>query len=258
MGEWLSTVAFAALVGIRRQVAHRVLLRRSWRKNPLEVRKVDGRRGGNAGEQYQVNSTSLPLEYQYRLRASRTPIENHWKSITGRTAEHAWWLDYLRPALQHPANSTARAHALAELADKPTRDGEGRAVSYSLRTLHRHAARFNEGMKVGRYGRSDKGKKRVVISRKWDKLVPFDAPTRARIAEDLKQEIRGLLKGGMSWGHTLQEAEKFLIDATRAWGFRPHDANVLERACTIPTELVSVELHFRNVHRFKRDHKAYG
>ncbi|WP_128364943.1 hypothetical protein [Mesorhizobium sp. M7A.F.Ca.ET.027.02.1.1] len=32
---------------------------------------------------------------------------------------------------------------------------------------------------------------------------------------------------------------------------------MLERACSIPTELVSVELHFRNVHQFKRDHKAY-
>ncbi|WP_292155870.1 hypothetical protein, partial [Mesorhizobium sp.] len=72
MGEWLSTVEFAALVGIGRQVAHRALGRRRWRKNPLEVRKVNGRRGGKAGEQYQVNSTSLPLEYQQRLKVSQT------------------------------------------------------------------------------------------------------------------------------------------------------------------------------------------
>ncbi|ARP68212.1 hypothetical protein A9K65_032900 (plasmid) [Mesorhizobium sp. WSM1497] len=152
---------------------------------------------------------------------------------------------------------TARTDALAELADNPTRNWEGTAVSYSLRTLQRHAARFDEGMKVGRHGRSDRGKKRVVVSRRWDKLVPFDASTKAKIAEDLKQEIRGLLKGGMSWGHTLQEAEKFLIYATRAWGLRHGDPDVLERACSIPTGLVSAELHFRNVHRFKRDHKAY-
>ncbi|WP_147377792.1 hypothetical protein [Mesorhizobium waimense] len=257
MGEWLSTVEFAELVGIRRQVAHRALRRRHWRKNPLEVRKVNGRRGGNAGEQYQVNSTSLPLEYQHRLKVSQTLVENHSKSITGRTAEHTWWLDYLRPVLQHPAKSTARTDALSELANNPTRNWEGTAVSYSLRTLQRHAARFDEGMKVGRHGRSDRGKKRVVISRSWDKLVPFDASTKAKIAENLKQEIRGLLKGGMSWGHTLQEAQKFLIDATRAWGLRPVDPDVLERACSIPTDLVSAELHFRNVHRFKRDHKAY-
>ncbi|ARP68183.1 hypothetical protein A9K65_032695 (plasmid) [Mesorhizobium sp. WSM1497] len=257
MSEWLTTVEFAALVGIGRQVAHRALRRRRWRKNSLEVRKVNGRRGGNAGEQYQVNSTSLPLEYQHRLKVSQTLVENHSKSITGRTAEHTWWLDYLRPALQHPVKSTARTDALAELADNPTRNWEGTAVSYSLRTLQRHAARFDEDMKVGRHGRSDRGKKRVVVSRRWDKLVPFDASTKAKIAEDLKQEIRGLLKGGMSWGHTLQEAEKFLIDATRAWGFRPGDPNEMERACSIPTDLVSAELHFRNVHRFKRDHKAY-
>ncbi|WP_192179986.1 hypothetical protein [Mesorhizobium amorphae] len=257
MGEWLSTVEFAALVGIRRQVAHRALVLRRWRKTALEVRKVKGRRGGNDGEQYQVNSTSLPLEYQHRLKASQTPVGNQSKSITGRTAENAWGLDYLGPAVQYAAKSTARAAVLAELAGKPTRNWEGRAVSYCLRTLQRHAARFNEGMKVGRHGRSDKGKKRFIISRKWDKLVPFDTSTRTKIAGDLKQEIRGLLKGGMSWGHTLKEAEKFLIDATRAWGFRPGDPNVLERACSVPPELVSAELHFRNVHRFKRDHKAY-
>ncbi|RUZ75305.1 hypothetical protein EN942_32375, partial [Mesorhizobium sp. M7A.F.Ca.CA.001.14.1.1] len=90
MSEWLTTVEFAALVGIRRQVAHRALRRRRWRKNPLEVRKVNGRRGGNAGEQYQVNSTSLPLEYQHRLKVSQILVENHSKSITGRTAEHTW------------------------------------------------------------------------------------------------------------------------------------------------------------------------
>ncbi|PBB88980.1 hypothetical protein CK215_30070 [Mesorhizobium sp. WSM3864] len=257
MGEWLYTVEFAALVGIRRQVAHRALVLRRWRKNALEVRKVKGRRGGNGGEQYQVNSTSLPLEYQNRLKASRTHDVKHSKSITGRTEESAWWLDYLGPALQYPANSTGRADVLAELAGKPTRNWEGRAVSYCLRTLQRHAARFDEDMKVGRHGRSDKGKKRVLISRKWDKLVPFDASTKTKIVEDLKQEIRGLLKGGMSWGHTLQEAEKFLIDATVAWGCRPGDPNVLERACSVPIEFVSAELHFRNVHRFKRDHKAY-
>src|SRR5262245_66476360 len=84
MGEWLSPVEFAALVGIRRQVAHRALLRRRWRENPLEMRKVHGRRGGYAGEQYQVNSTSLPLVYQHRLKASQTYAESHPKSITGR------------------------------------------------------------------------------------------------------------------------------------------------------------------------------
>ncbi|WP_210200207.1 hypothetical protein, partial [Mesorhizobium carmichaelinearum] len=92
MSEWLPTVEFAALVGIGRQVAHRALRRRRWRKNPLEVRKVNGRRGGNAGQQYEVNSTSLPLEYQHRLKVSQTLVENHSKSITGRTAEHTWWL----------------------------------------------------------------------------------------------------------------------------------------------------------------------
>lgn len=75
MGEWLSTVEFAELVGIRRQVAHRALRRRHWRKNPLEVRKVNGRRGGNAGEQYQVNSTFLPLDSVQRQIITDITVE---------------------------------------------------------------------------------------------------------------------------------------------------------------------------------------
>lgn len=56
----------------------------------------------------------------------------------------------LEASASAPVKSIARTDALAELADNPTRNWEGTAVSYSLRTLQRHAARFDEGMKVGR------------------------------------------------------------------------------------------------------------
>ncbi|MBZ9748266.1 hypothetical protein LB516_23830 [Mesorhizobium sp. CO1-1-7] len=97
----------------------------------------------------------------------------------------------------------------------------------------------------GRHGRADKGKKRVVISRQWDALVPFDPSTKAKIAEDLKQEIRGLLAAGAAWGHVKLLARNFLVETTRSWGFRTSDFASFEQACSIPWTLVSQELHYR-------------
>ncbi|QND61669.1 hypothetical protein [Mesorhizobium huakuii] len=109
----------------------------------------------------------------------------------------------------------------------------------------------------GRHGRADKGKKRVVISRQWDALVPFDVLTKAKIAEDLKQEIRGLLAAGAAWGHVKVLARNFLVETTRSWGFRPSDPASFEQACSIPWTLVSEELHYRKVHQFRANRKAY-
>ncbi|MER9273595.1 hypothetical protein [Mesorhizobium sp. M0643] len=109
----------------------------------------------------------------------------------------------------------------------------------------------------GRHGRADKGKKRVVISRQWDAFVPFDAGTKAKIAEDLKQEIRGLLAAGAAWGHVKLFARNFLVETTRSWGFRPSDLASFEQACSIPWTLVSEELPYRKVHQFRTNRKAY-
>jgi hypothetical protein len=76
-----------------------------------------------------------------------------------------------------------------------------------------------------RRGRADRGKKRVVISRRWDGLVPLDSITKAKIAEDLKQEIRGLLAEHPAFG--LPEA--LYIDNGKEYGFATYldDANRL-------------------------------
>ncbi|MDX8433273.1 hypothetical protein RFN25_07475 [Mesorhizobium abyssinicae] len=109
----------------------------------------------------------------------------------------------------------------------------------------------------GRRGRADQGKRRVVISRQWDALVPFDHGTKAKIAEDIKQEIRGLLAAGAAWGHVKILARNFLAETTRSWGFRPNDPASFEKACSIPWTLVSEEMHYRKVHQFRTNRKAY-
>lgn len=184
------------------------------------------------------------------------PVERQSKrAFEGQSGQHLWWRDYLAAALQHPPHSPGRADALAQLADRETRDWQGRRVAPSLRTLQRQARRCDENQKAGRHRRSDRGAKRVFISRAWDKTVPFADEIKAKVLADLQKEIRGLLKSGASWGHTMLLAGHFLADTTRSWGFR--DEGALGRICSVPKQLVSAELVYRNVHRFKRDRKAY-
>lgn len=261
--SWVDSRTIAAAAGINERRVRKALAKivagraTQWRGCRLEI-KVAHARGGASGKSYLVKASSLPPYLQERLKARQTPVESRSNGgFQGEAGQHLWWLDYLAPALQHKANTPERAEALAQLDGKPTRDWRGRAFAPSLRTLQRHVKRCDDGRKSGRHSRKDKGMKRFFISRKWDKAVPFADDIKAKVAEDLKQEIRGLLKSGASWGHTLLLARKFLIDTTRSWGFRPSDPAVLERVCFIPKQIVSAELIYRNVHQFKRDRKAY-
>lgn len=229
-----------------------------WRGCALEVRTVNGR-GGNRGKSYIVKVSSLPPYLQERLKALQTPAEGRSAPVTGSDAarERTWWLHVLGPALEHPKGSAERKAALDKIATVKHLDLNQRRITISLRTLQRKLATMEGDGNAARSGRADKGKKRVFISRAWDKAVPFDGSVKERIAHDLKQEIRGLQKANASWSHTLELTRNKLMTLTRAEGFRPNDPALLERICAIPSALVSAEMHFRKVHQFKRDRKAY-
>ncbi|WP_159585853.1 Mu transposase C-terminal domain-containing protein [Chelativorans xinjiangense] len=250
---------------MRREVASRLFAKiergdkTHWRGHALEVREVKGRRGAS-GKNYLVKVSSLPPYLQERLKALQTPVEAPSKMVLpdSRSArEHVWWKTLLEPALQHPKGSKERRTALEEIAARQHFDWRGKSITLSVRALQRRAAKHEDGVKLGRHGRSDKGRRRVYVSRSWDKAVPVDGATKAKIAEDLKQEIRGLFKGGAKWGIASMLARRFLVTATSSYGYRPADPAELERICAIPKLMLSAELHYRKVHQFKRDRKAY-
>lgn len=248
----------ASLADISRQRAWYVCRRGHWKGCELEILEHVGR-GGNRGKTYLVKVSSFPPYLQERLKALQTPVEGRSMPISGSGAAHerAWWLHILGSALEHPKGSAERKAALVAIAAQKHLDWHGRSITISLRTLQRKLARMEGEGNTARFGRADRGKKRVFISRVWDKAVPFDGSTKEKVIHDLKQEIRGLLKGGASWGHTRELTRNKLMTLTRAEGFRPNDPALLERICAIPSALVSAELHYRKVHQFKKDRKAY-
>lgn len=228
-----------------------------WRGYPLIVKEVYGR-GGQNGRSLLVDDASLPPDIQEGLKALQTSVERLQKPLSGSAAERTWWLEILGPALETEKGSRERKAALQGIAAVKHFDWHGRRINLTVVTLKRRLARMErEGIgALVRYGRNDKGEKRVFISRKWDSAVPFDDETKAAIAGDLQQHIRGLVKSGFKWGQCVFFAGQFLAKATHAHGFRPADQSIVERICEVPKSLVSAEMHYRKVHRHSKDRKA--
>lgn len=266
MANWIGSVEFASVAEISRQVSNRLLAKiesghkLQWRGCPLEVRSIKGR-GGNAGIAYVVKVSSLPHHLQERWKASQTAVAGRSQPVSGSDAarERTWWLHILEPALEHPKGSQERKAALDAIAGTKHLDMHGRRIRISLRTLQRKLARMEgEGSirPLARYGRADKGQKRVCISRAWDTAVPFDDTIKAKLAENLRQQIRQLINGGMKGKNLRFFAGKYLRETTVAYGFRPNDPEVLSRACRVPAHLCDAEAVYKKVHRHRTDRKA--
>ena len=263
--DWISSVQFAGYAGISQQRARKLCLeienddRLHWQGHTLEVRTTYGC-GGASGRQYLVKVASLPQYLQDRLKASQTPFEGRLsRPLSDAARARTWWLHVLGSALEHPKGSSERKAALDAIAAVKQLDWHGRKITVSLRTLQRRLARMEGEASIrplARSGRADKGQKRVLISRAWDNAVPLDDATKAKLAENLRQQIRGYLKEGTQPKELTVLAQRFLVKETRAWGFRPADPAVLERACRIPKHLVEAESVYRKVYRHKFDRKA--
>ncbi|MBA3517997.1 MAG: hypothetical protein H0T75_10225 [Rhizobiales bacterium] len=74
MDLWLSAPTFGAVAGISRQKAHSALARayagKPWRGVALDVRMIQGARGGRSGRTYVLNPESLPEPYKGDWKAS--------------------------------------------------------------------------------------------------------------------------------------------------------------------------------------------
>ncbi|MCO5065668.1 MAG: transposase family protein [Rhizobiaceae bacterium] len=264
--SWVNTATLASIAAISDRGVRKALSAiasgelSSWRGYFLNVRKITGC-GGAAGVSYVVEDTSLPPELQQRLKTLQSPVEGRSNVLSGNDAarERSWWLHVLGPALELPKGSQERKSALAEAASTTQLDWHGRRWKPSMRTLQRKLERMEgEGSirPLARYGRADKGKKRTFISREWDGLVSFDDETKAKLAEDLRQQIRGYLKQGTQPKELNVLASAYLVRITRQWGFRPAENAPLERACRIPRHLIEAESQYRKLYRHKYDRKA--
>jgi hypothetical protein len=261
MHTWLSAPDLGELAGIAGPNAQKALRRayeggHPWRGASLVVRRVIGR-GGRSGLVYQVRADSLPIELQHELNALQSGFQAPLIHGAEAAASREWWLFILSPLLRTAKHSPERAAAIREIAGREHfRDGA--RVTVSERTIARKLDAYERNGFAGlsRPKRVDAGERRIVLSKRWDKAVPFDDATKRRIADKLTAYIGGLVKGGEAAAVIEQHGARELAERTIAAGFDPGEAE-LKRICKIPGNLIQAQAKLRNVYTFKNDAKTW-
>lgn len=263
MADWITTAEFSYLAGMSERRARKIfqeveLGRRSvWSGAALVVRTIRGQ-PGRFGKNYSSRLSSLPPDLQARWKALQTPVEGLSKPLSGRHAERSWWLHILGPALDTAKASPERAAAFNAILAERHVDLHGRPVNFTLRLLRRRMERMESAGSTGplaRFRRADKGKRRVFISREWDRRVRFSDKEKEAIARDLQSEIRSHVAAGATWGQTIELCSRFLAKVSQR-GFPITDATELLRVCQVPKALVQAELHYRKLDQHRTDRKA--
>jgi hypothetical protein len=249
---WLSVEEFSALAGIADRRGRRALQRAAdgltWREKQLEVRVVAGR-GGNSGNRYKVFAPSLPpdlYEKWIALRA-RQPMPEA-PSVTlpvpkitidsnrdKRFDKARWVYSIIEPILslrrRSPERSAARAQVLSREYTRPN----GKKVRVSPRQLDEWLKRYESGLFAALMPRqrNDIGKRRVLITRTWDKACPLDAGKKHAIAEALTVYIRSCwASGAPGWKVIQRFSSHKLEEFSREAGWDAPAAE-LKAACVV-------------------------
>jgi Mu transposase, C-terminal len=264
--RFLSSPQLSDLAGISHQRGRAICAefasgnRSEWQGHALKVRAVKGK-GGASGKQYEVAIDSLPEHFKARLKPAQSLVIAPSRALalprSGGGIEAGYWHSLLQPVLALPKGSAARTAAYAAIMAQPNiKDGKPHSLSRS--SLARRVANIEAAGMAGlvRPQRADAGKARVILSRQWDKAVPFDDDIKAKIAAGVRVYIRGLVKGGARISKVRVLARDHLLQKTQEHGHRPNDVKALERACSITKHMVEAENPFKAVYLRNYDRKA--
>lgn len=262
MHRWLSAPDLAKLAGIASPNAQKALRRAftdnlPWNGALLEVRVIQGVRGGRSGRIYVVNPETLPEPLKERWKADKSTPELPLIHGEDAAALRSWWLFTIEPALKHRKGTLERAAAVREIAGREHfRDGE--RVTLSARTIQRKLDAYEcDGLAgLGRRKRMDAGESRVTVSGRWDRAVPLGDAAKHTIADKLNAYVGGLVKGGETAAVIELQAARELAELTVKAGFDPGAAE-LARICKVPGNLIQRHAQLRNVYTFRTDAKRF-
>lgn len=259
MTEWCDTNRLSEAAGLSVQQIRNICRSGFGFGRNIEVRTYHSR-GGRSGLQYQVKVSSLPAHLQDRLKALQIAFESPSSLRLGEGAQlqRTWIYDIIRPVIAHPKGSSERAAEIAKLAGTKRLNWKGKYQRISKSVLYRWVDQYEYGgiHALGGKVRSDKGVKKVFVSRAWTNAVPFDDEIKATIHDDLKSYVRGLVKGDGQFKQTCILASQKLIAITGAYGFRINDEHRAEEVFRIPQAFVQEEAHYKAVARHRKDRKA--
>lgn len=259
---WLTVNGLAEVAGISGRKARQAIARGAqgalWRGAALEVRTVVGGKGGAAGVRYEVAVSSLPPDLRRRLegqfKPSQTPFEVA-APAPGRDAEIRWWSHHLTPLLMLPTGE--RAAAVVELATRDLLDWNLIPIRLSRSVIYQRLAQLEANGYTARGIRKDKGTVRTIVSRRWDKAVPFDEATKLHVAANVKQLIREKRADRTSRKWVLVHAQQWLMKETAARGFTLPDEDAFKALCAIPMELYTAEAKYEVVYDRTKDRDRF-
>lgn len=259
---FLSATTIADIAGLTNRAVERALRRAlvgthpTWHGARLAVRERPGR-GGRSGLLLEARLDSLPIGIQEAQKAFSAAFEGRLSHGEKAQSERDWWYGLLSPALAFEKHSPSRGAVVRDIASRRHMRPDGTWATLTERTIHRKLAQYESGRAIAalaRPKRADAGRRRTTVSLAFDKAVAgqLDPSKVERIAHELRQHVRSLIKSGESPGYVSLQANLRLRELAKDAGFDPGEA-----VCRVPAAFISAEKVFAKVHRFKTDRKAY-
>ncbi|CAN7588856.1 helix-turn-helix domain-containing protein [Phenylobacterium sp. LjRoot219] len=252
--HWIAAQSFAEAAGITPQAARAVLRGaqsgKLWRGRRLVVQRCLGR-GGKGGLNHRVEVTSLPDGVRARLQECLLPASSPAPQSAALDERTLTKLSAVEAVVAHPPGSRARGLAA---------DQAARAHRVTARTIYRWLARYERhGLRgLGRSRPSNRGKRRVRISRDFDRAYLTTGLPEAgleKIATQVDQAMKGLWasRAEQAGGAEVRRlAEFILVETCEQRGLElPASAMRLSR------RRVERFAHYRAVNQRRNDRKAY-
>lgn len=252
----------AELAGVSRQALAKVCALTShdssftWRGARLSLRQISGR-GGRSGLRYEIDSETLPIDLQQRLKDHFAIVDHPVSRIEG-SKKHNWFLLILSPALAHLPRSAERRAAIEAIASRPHVDWTGNLRKLSIRTIERWIAAADQrgAQAFVRQSRVDKNVSRVALSQAWDMAVTIDPVAKSQIAEQIRGYVRGLIVKDTQRTVIKTLAAAKLRELTIAAGM-PAAAALPADVFELPRRIIDVESQYRKVAIFDKNRKAH-
>ena len=255
--DWLGAPDLGELAGISRQKAHQALANafrgETWRGAQLVVRTTRGR-GGRSGLQFEVRVDSVPLDLQLRFKDRFGEAPPQLSYGPKAQEERDFWHHVVSPALAHPKGSRERGQAIREAAAQERWRPGRKPFRVSERSIQRKLDDYEAHGLAGlsRAKRADAGDAMTIVTRRWDRAVPFDDAEKRRIARLVRDYIGGLHAAGESAAILAELAALRLQKLTREAG-----CELDIETCRLPSHFIgSLRIHRRQALK-KRDRKAY-
>jgi hypothetical protein len=230
--DWMAVDQAAELLGISERA-----VRKSLDKGRYQARQVESNIGGGKnGMVWQIYADSLPEPartnwYSRFPEAVPTPqqmaesLAHEFTGVGGleQRLARAMWIDGLiKPALACKPYSKERAHVVSRICETTTQRWDGKAVKIAQNTVYSWIRKAENGglVSLTRKARNDNGKKRILVSREWDKYYidgkVMEPVFAEKIAADLWQYVASLWGNGVSGEKMATKlAEKKLVELTR-------------------------------------------